>query len=85
MRRRVNGLALALAELAWRRPGRTGMPHVGANTMLGVIVSSPFGLANAHRRRAHDRRMLYFLRQVGANAPTIIGGEIFFPSNIVRC
>ena len=29
-------------------------------------------LADAHRRRGHDRGMLYFLRQVGANAPTII-------------
>jgi hypothetical protein len=29
------------------------------------------GLADAHRRRAHERGMLYFLRQVGANAPTM--------------
>ena len=74
MRRRVNGLALA--KPSWLGEGLGGrgwlmleLPpcHHRRDRVIAV------GLADVHRRRGHDRGMLYFLRQVGANAPTITG------------
>ena len=87
------GLGASRADAqGWR--SRAGA-HIGAvGTPSQERSAIAVGLVGAHRRRARNRGMLYFLRQLGANAPTMEIGrppirmrgadrEIFFLSNLI--
>jgi hypothetical protein len=62
----MSRLPMLSGREAWRTQGGAAATPSQAQSAIAV------GLADAHRRRGRDTGMLYFLRQVGAKALTMV-------------